>query len=272
MSAIGLVALGHKARAALLASGGVARPLSAFPQAPYFEAGGEIIWIGPSLPARHPRAAISAGPVAAGQTVILGVLPEQRWRREFPPASAVDPRLVRAAAAALLDVLGALGQPRGFGALLCHAEPGFPLGLARPRVRSLARAYAANDAQSVREASRSLLGLGAGLTPSGDDLVAAALFGRRLIDRDGIWARVGGELARDARRASHAISAALLADLVAGESFEPLHDLADALVAGDEGAALAAARALVLVGHASGWDMLTGFLLGIIAEKVVIDG
>jgi hypothetical protein len=267
-----LVSLGSKARAALLASGGVAQPLDAFPKAPYFEAGGEIIWLGPYLAARHPRAAVTALPVAAGLAVRFGALPEPAWRREFPPVGAVDPRSVRKEAAALLSAIGDLGPPRGFGALLCHAELEFPLSLARARVCKLAQAYAASDLDFVLDASRSLLGLGAGLTPSGDDLVAAALFGRRLIDRDEAWARMGGELARDARSASHAISAALLADTVEGESFEPLHDLADALAAGDALAAAAAAGALVRVGHASGWDMLAGFLMGILGERICSHG
>lgn len=272
MGAIELIALGNKARSALLASGGVARPLSTFPRAPYFEAGGEIIWIGQSLPARHPRAAVTVRPVATGKTLTFGVLPKPAWQRNFPAVSEIDPNRVRMAAEALLNTVCALGQPRGFGALLCHAELEFPLALARERVRRFAHAYAARDIKSVHNASKALLGLGAGLTPSGDDLVAAALFGRRLIDRDDAWARMGSELVRDANRASHAISAALLADTVAGESFEPLHELADALVAGDAGAALAAARALLRVGHTSGWDMLAGMLIGILGERMVIDG
>ena len=267
-----LIALGSKARSALLAGGGIARPLSAFPDAPYFEAGGEIIWIGQSLPARHPRAAITARPVATGHIVTLGTLPIVTWRRVLPAMAAVDPRLVQDTAGALANAHCALDRPRGFGALLCHAEPEFPLGYAQVRVRRLARAYSAGDVASAYSASKSLLGLGAGLTPSGDDLVGAALFGRRLIDRDEAWARMGDDLARDARIASHAISAALLADTAAGESFEPLHELADALAAGDAGAALVAARALVRVGHASGWDMLAGLLLGLLGERMVVDG
>ena len=271
MNTVEIVALGRKAQAALQASGGIARPLRAFPQAPYFEAGGEIVWIGQCLPARHPRAAVTAGPVGTGKIVSFGALPDSTWRRDLPAVSAINPQRARTAAAALLNTVCELGRPRGFGALLCRAELDFPLAFARERIRRLATAYAANDTESVYSASRALLGLGAGLTPSGDDLAAAALFGRRLIDRDEAWARMGRELAHDAGIASHAISAALLADTVAGESFEPLHDLADALAAGDAGAALAAARALVRVGHASGWDMLAGFLLGILAERIVID-
>jgi hypothetical protein len=272
MNTVALVALGRKAHAALRASGGTARPLCAFPRAPYFEAGGEIIWIGDSLPARHPRAALTAAPVAAGKIVIFGALPDSTWCRSFSAANAIDPQTVSTAAAALVEAVGRLGRPRGFGGLLCQAELDFPLGFARPRIRRLAQAYAADDVESVQSASLALLGLGAGLTPSGDDLVAAALFGRRLIDRDEAWARMGRELARAATSASHAISAALLADTVAGESFEPLHELADALAAGDANSALAAARALICVGHASGWDMLAGFLLGILGERIIVDG
>jgi hypothetical protein len=269
---ITLVAVGSKARAALRANGGIARPLSAFPQAPYFDAGGEIIWIGHSLQLRHPRAALTARPVPAGRGLTLGALPLPTWRRELPPIAAIDPQRMADTAAALLNAVCELGPPRGFGALLCHAKPDFPLAFAYARVRRLAQAYADNDVMSVYDASRRLLGLGAGLTPSGDDLAGAALFGRRLIDRSQSWARIGDELVQDARTASHAISAALLADTVAGESFEPLHDLADALVAGDARAAQIAARALIQIGHASGWDMLSGFLLGLPGTRMMIDG
>jgi hypothetical protein len=101
------------------------------------------------------------------------------------------------------------------------------------------------------------------LTPSGDDLAGAALFGRMLVDRGDRWRVIGARLAADARTASHAISAALLADHVAGETFESLHALADALAAADGAAALKAARTLVALGHSSGWDMLTGFAIGV---------
>ena len=59
------------------------------------------------------------------------------------------------------------------------------------------------------------------------------------------------------------ISVALLADLVAGASFESLHALADALAGDDAAAAIDAARSLAALGHSSGWDMLTGFVIGV---------
>ena len=104
----------------------------------------------------------------------------------------------------------------------------------------------------------------AGSTPSGDDLVGGALFGRLLVaESPARWRAVGAELAAEARRASHAISAALLADLAAGASFAPLHATADALARGDDGTALDSARVLAALGHSSGWDMLTGLVIGV---------
>jgi hypothetical protein len=258
-----VVAIGAKARAALERSGGVARPLAAFPDAPYYDAAGEIVWVGSSLPARHPRAVLTAQPVVRGRGANFGALPGEAWTHALPAPGRIDARAVRAACARLVAAAGELVTPRGFGTLIAGRTPAFPLDLAVPRVRALANAYAADDPESVYAASRALLGLGTGLTPSGDDLAGAALFGRMLIDRSDAWRRIGARLAADAHTASHAISAALLADLVAGQSFEPLHALADALVAGDDAAALDAARTLGELGHSSGWDMLTGCLIGV---------
>jgi hypothetical protein len=52
----------------------------------------------------------------------------------------------------------------------------------------------------------------------------------------------------------------LLGDLLDGDAYAPLHDLAAALARDDAGAALDAAVRLTRIGHSSGWDMLTGFL------------
>jgi len=261
-----IVAIGHKARAALAASGRVARPLAEFPDAPYFAAAGEIIWVGSRLPARHPRAVLTAQPVARGPEVTFGALPGGAWQRALPPAGEVDPPTVRAAGRRLIGAARALGAPRGFGTLLFGEAPEFPLDFAAARVVALATAYAADDPEAVHAASRAVLGVGTGLTPSGDDLAGAALFGRMLVDRREAWRKVGDALAHDARAASHAISAALLADLVAGETFEPLHALAAALADPDDAAAIEAAHSLTALGHASGWDMLTGCLIGLLGH------
>jgi hypothetical protein len=256
-----VVAIGARAHAALAASGGLARPLAAFPDAPYFEAGGEIVWVGSRLPARHPRAVLTASPVARGAPARFGTLPAEGWRRALPRDA--EARTVAAAARRLVGAVGSIGEPRGFGALLAGRGPGFPLDLAVDRVRALSRAYRDDDTAAVCRCSRALLGFGTGLTPSGDDLAGAALFGRMLVSREARWREAGARLARDALEASHVISAALFADLVAGSSFESLHALADALAADDDVTAIEAARSLVALGHSSGWDMLAGVVAGI---------
>jgi len=50
---------------------------------------------------------------------------------------------------------------------------------------------------------------------------------------------------------------------VAGESFAPLHRLAAAFESGVEDDIAIAAREMVGIGHSSGFDMLTGFVIGI---------
>jgi hypothetical protein len=256
-----VVSIGEGARAALAASGGLARPLAAFPDAPYFDAGGEIIWVGARLPARHPRAVLTAAPVERGAVASFGSLPAEGWRRALPRDA--DPRTVTASVRRLLGAVHALGEPRGFGALLVGRTPTFPLDLAVGRVHALAAAYHEGDPEAAHRASRALLGFGTGLTPSGDDLSGAALFGRMLVSSDEGWRDVGGRLAEEARTASHVISAALFADLVAGSSFESLHALADALAAADDAGALEAAATLAALGHSSGWDMLAGLAVGV---------
>jgi hypothetical protein len=255
-----VLSIGAKARAALERSGGAAAPLAAFPDAPYYDAAGEIVWVGSRLPAMHPRAVVTAAPVARGRVAQFGALPGETWSPRLPEPS----RAIAESARRLAARVSELGEPRGFGAMLAGATPVFPLDLALPRVRTLAAAYRADDHEGVRRASRALLGLGGGLTPSGDDLVGGALFGRLLVASDAArWRAIGAELAVEARRASHVISAALLADLAAGASFAPLHATAEALARSDDDSAVASAGVLAALGHSSGWDMLTGLVIGI---------
>jgi len=137
-----------------------------------------------------------------------------------------------------------------------------------PWVRALGRACACDDADAAFAAARPLLGLGAGLTPSGDDLVGGALFAKRFVNgREPRWTKLGAQLSREIRSRSHVVSAALFSDLAAGRSFAPFHQIAEALAADTDEAALSAARALVAIGHSSGWDMLAGFLIGIRKDR-----
>jgi hypothetical protein len=166
----------------------------------------------------------------------------------------------------LLEQLPSVGAPRGLGRLLVpSATDDAILTRARPHARAFVAACAHDDPGAAVSAARSLLGLGAGLTPSGDDYVGGALFGRRLLPRPdaAAWDAAVAGLLTDAATLTHAISVRLLTDLTAGEGWAPLHDLASALATGARHDAVSAARAVISLGHTSGWDLFAGFLMAV---------
>jgi hypothetical protein len=257
-----VTAIGRRAHAALAASGGRARRTIALSTSLYAEAGGDLIWIGPCGTPLHPRAVIvTALPVAAGvvHVDIDGLAP---WH---PPPLGVDPACLGAGARLLGATLRDLGEPRGLGRLLLAGDGDDAVtARARPHARSLALACAAGDVDAVVEAARPLLGLGEGLTPSGDDLVGGALFARALLGpADSAWAAAAARIVAEAATRTHPLSARLLADLAAGEGWAPLHELAAALAASDRAAAVRAARRLAALGHSSGWDIQAGLMSGL---------
>ncbi len=266
-----IVAIGEFARHVLERSGRLVFPLAEFPDAPYYEADGEILWVGARLPAMHPRAVATTAAVSPGKSVYFEALPSSCWTPDTPASGTISLECAARCAKTLRNALMGL-RARGFGELLAGRIPPFPLQLAASRVYRLARAYANDDADAVFAASDSLLGVGSGLTPSGDDLAGAALFGRRyLAPCDPRWKIVEDHLAERITRATHhRISAALFRDLIAGHSFAPLHDLAKALLTGREKDAQNAARILVEIGHSSGWDMLTGLIIGMLGEEFAV--
>lgn len=259
-----IVALGERARGALERNGRTAQPLAAFPDSPWYEAGDEIVWIGARLPALHPRAVLTAVAPPRGRSLHFDSIPVSAWSARLPLLDASGVTRVAAGAKRMQRSVVAAQAPQGFGTLLQRRLPQFPLDRAMPCVRALGRAFARDDPDAAFAAARPLLGLGAGLTPSGDDLVGGALFAKRLLNRkEARWTKLGKDLSREIGSRSHLVSAALFSDLAAGRSFAPLHEIASALSTGADEAALSAARALVAIGHSSGWDMLAGFLIGI---------
>lgn len=258
-----IVALGQRARRALERTRGIAHPLAGFPGSPWYEAGDEIIWVGARLPALHPRAVLTSVAPARGQALRFESIPRSAWSARLPPLDAGAVARVVTRAKRLRRAVIAAQAPEGFGTFLARKSPQFPLDRAMPWVRALSVAIEHDDPLAAFAPARSLLGVGAGLTPSGDDLVGSVLFGKRFLSRaDRRWTNLGKRLSREIGARSHAVSAALFSDLAAGRSFAPLHDIASALAAGADEAALSAARALLAIGHSSGWDMLTGFLIG----------
>jgi hypothetical protein len=189
------------------------------------------------------------------------------WRPDPCHLQARSVAAVREGAADLAAAVRSLGVPAGFGARLVAAALPFPLGDAADRADALAEACRLDDATSAATAARGLLGLGPGLTPSGDDFVGAAFFARLRLAAGGAgdlvaWQAAAADVRAAAARLTHPLSAALLDDLLDGETWQPLHALTHALARADRAGACDAARRLVRLGHSSGWDLLAGFLAG----------
>lgn len=148
-----------------------------------------------------------------------------------------------------------MGRPLAFG-----------LQPAQPRLEALRQALGRHDLNAFEAAALRLLGIGHGLTPSGDDLVGAVMF-TLVYAPIKAWqpamADLQNRLWLAATTATNPISAALLEDLMNGASYRALHDLLEALHSLDQQLIQAAVQTLLRLGATSGGDMLAGVLLSL---------
>jgi hypothetical protein len=119
----------------------------------------------------------------------------------------------------------------------------------------------------VARAAAGLAGLGPGLTPSGDDVLAGFAAAWRLLaealGRDGAARRgVTAAIGAGARAGGSPLGRAWLAHAIRGELPEPMTRFAHALFDADARDLAAAVRAVLAVGASSGTDWTVGFLLG----------
>ena len=110
---------------------------------------------------------------------------------------------------------------------------------------------------------RALIGLGPGLTPSGDDLLGGVLVALHLLDRpdlaEALWHGISGAL----ETGTNAISRAHLAAAARGLGGAALHAILNDLVIGKTEVLPARLAAIDRIGHCSGWDALAGAVLAL---------
>ena len=194
-----------------------------------------------------------------------------------------------ASLAAGLHALDALLPGRvpaeGLGVLALRCDP----GTRRPAVAAAARPPAAALARYLRCALarplgarslgatapaptptapdlRALIGLGPGLTPSGDDLLGGALVALHLLGRidlrDALWCGIRGHAVREwARADANAISRAHLTAAAQGLGGAALHAVLNDILTGTTAALPRRLAAVEAIGHTSGWDALAGAVL-----------
>ena len=265
-----VVAIGWRAAQILEGGTGGARVLAPLAASTFISVRGAMVWLGGPDAVLHSRSILLSEhlePCLDGTPLPLPDRAIRAWRPDPLPRDPRSAAAFRSGCARLARHAAELGQPTGFGTRLLGAPLAFPLTAAAPRADALADACRDEAPDRAAAAAIALLGLGAGLTPSGDDFVGGAFFARAALARmsgdnaDG-WGRAAATIRTAAARATHPISAALLSDLLAGHGWEPMHDLVRALACGNDRAAADAARRLTHLGHSSGWDLLAGVLAG----------
>jgi hypothetical protein len=198
--------------------------------------------------------------------------PQPRW-------SAVD----RGAPAwhETLDVLASTVRsesPPGSLAILLDeswAAPGSPamtdrvlretLRRATDFLRKLSASSARQASPELERAARRLAGLGGGFTPAGDDFLLGVLHALYVSLPANDAHRMGAIVAEAARLRTTTVSAAYLAAASKGGAGQSWHNLVDGLASGNADQLGTAVGELAAIGHTSGADALTGFVLGLSA-------
>jgi hypothetical protein len=138
-------------------------------------------------------------------------------------------------------------------------------------VKRMILAAMVNDQCGTLDNASCLIGLGEGLTPSGDDFLGGFFFSRWLLsdfypqflDEDPICTY--SDFIAQSKPLTNQISYTMLKDNSEGHTVEPLHLLANGLLQGETtDSLLRVTERLISLGHSTGWDLLTGFLAGIV--------
>jgi hypothetical protein len=260
----------------------------------------ELFWITTGDALMHRRCAkitsplpgLEAGARFQVQNHLLTVDPGFAFEIGNPPLW-ISPRAIHVLdAASLFDFIRSIffqldfSQAGGFGNFmpqilrlfqnespLSSAERNDPiLRFSQPLVLSIARASLERRPSTLPEAADKLIGLGAGLTPSGDDFLGGFLFATHHLRAE--YPRfdfTNYNLQIEAFRSrTHPISFALLKDHASGYSLEPLHQIVNGILGGESFEKISpSVLQLTQIGHSTGWDLLTGLLVGLMTVKGV---
>lgn len=226
--------------------------------------------------------------IAAGRVVVDCSL-AGRWDPIIQPAARWDPAQLRSSVDQMTRIARLHAGGNGLGYLLENtgdriartssglAIKGDSVLIARivPHMQELVRAAVEGNRAPVTDAAHSLIGLGDGLTPSGDDLLVgllAIMHAIRPAHPDKAW--MGGVIKAIADAiasggsgttpvARHFLSAAARGGFV-----ERTHDLVKALVGRGEKSVARATERVIEYGATSGIDLIVGIIAGI---KTIVD-
>ena len=175
-----------------------------------------------------------------------------------------------------------LPSPTGFGSLIPNivitaqnhktsCSPQIPStipALAWPAIQEIAKACLVHNFPKIMEQVDSLIGLGEGLTPSGDDFTGGLLFCIYHLQR--LYPALlmffdSAAIVDRSRLRTNPISYTMLKDLADGHGVEPLHQLMGCILNGRSIENITRQIShLIQIGHSTGWDLLTGLLTGLL--------
>ena len=173
-----------------------------------------------------------------------------------------------------------ISQAKGFGNLIpnilslsqnesINPLPEFAdsiLVFANPIVTEMAYACLEHQSSRISKNMDALIGLGAGLTPSGDDFLGGLLFAIKNIQT--VYLDLNFDCAISIEpygSQTNLISFTLLRDLASGYAVAPLHTVINGLFSIENFEHIyPSVSQLTQIGHSTGWDMLTGLLVGLL--------
>jgi hypothetical protein len=168
-----------------------------------------------------------------------------------PPRAGARPNLE-----ALREALDGHAPQEGLGCTILGVHNALSVH-AQPALEAIDRWLAGN---ALAPEAAQLIGLGPGLTPSGDDYLGGVLAALRWVGRgrqaDSLWRWLAPRLAAQ----TSAISAAHLGAAAGGQVHEALHQVLEELCAWQVPDLHPGLARLDSVGHTSGWDALAGMV------------
>jgi len=296
--------IGSRAKALLGLPGFSGKVLAVLSATIYFASkDGEILWMSWEELPMHRRCVLTSfqpNSICVGQSffaqgsflkfgdgTVIDLSQAEEWTSSVVRPKDAEPlSVVNACTRRLLEAVTKLGNAKGFGQMIPQIIPMTSslvdgnrqaiskadplLAKARNSILDLATACFNFDMAEATRRGKELVGLGPGLTPSGDDFLGGLLFAAHSLKtaypQDFNWEEEPvTDLIDWASTQTHSISQVILRDHASGHGPEPLHEVVTSLLNGqDLGRTMGGVKRLTGIGDTSGWDILAGTLAGML--------
>lgn len=225
------------------------------------------------------RVSVAGDSLVIGEELTILLKGAEVWEPRRGVTKALDVESVRRNLTLARELAG--GREEGLGQLVPHVESivsGAPFDdpqlnqvsrVALPHITVLASAVKSGDLRLVRQSAKNLVGLGPGLSPSTDDMLAGLMAGLRWTVNSfrGDVARVdeiNRTIVTHVAGDTTLLSQQLLKHAARGEVNEAVGGLLEAILAGEPKDVKVAAEKVLAIGESSGVDISVGISLGLL--------